>query len=397
MALVSLVKTLVVGVYDARPLAEDAISALRCFEVVNVEQEDYHFLIEGWLPQSWMQEFQVVLEEVSQGSVAVIYEEDVTAVITTAPTALRNRPRARPYEFLTELYGMPGRNDYDPTFATFVFMPLFFGLMIGDAGYGLVLIPAAWLLGRYFRTPLAELAQSLLTYGGLWSIAFGLLLFGEFFAWPLQPILPWYPYLHRSHDFFLLFVLAVIVGATHMNIGLILGFRSVRRRQGLRIAFLRKMSWIVLEHGAFVLMLGFAGFVSGTLWYLGFGVLAAGIALLALGGSLTDVVEVPSFISNLLSYLRLAVYGIANSALGGTLNEAVTNSLLPRGPPGWVAAAILLIIGHGFLLVLAVAMVGLQALRLHYVEFYSKFYSSEAGRTGKFAPSVKAPPSRSAM
>lgn len=391
MALVALVKTLVVGVADARPLAEDTISAMRCFEVVNVEQEDRHFLIEGWLPRPWAKEFQLVVEEVSKGRVAVILEEDVTAVVTSVPTALRNRPRVRPYEFLVDLYGMPGRDDFDPTFATFVFMPLFIGLMIGDAGYGIALIPAAWVLGRYFRTPLADLARSLLTYGGVWSIAFGLLLFGEFFAWPLQPVLPWYPYVHRSQDFVTLFILAIVVGATHMNIGLIVGFRALRRRQGLRIAFLRKMSWIILEHGAFVLMLGFAGFIASTFWYLGLGIMAAGVALLAWGGSLTDIVEVPSFISNLLSYLRLAVYGIANSALGGTLNAGVSSALLPLGPPGWVAGALLLVIGHGFLLVLAVATVGLQALRLHYVEFYSKFYTTEAGRTGKFTPSVKAP------
>ena len=182
MALLTLDKTLVVGVIDARPLAEDTISALRCFEVVNVEQEDQHFLIEGWLPRPWAQEFQLVLEEVSKGRVAVIFDEDVAAAVTIAPTALRNRPRVRPYEFLVDLYGMPGRDDFDPTFATFVFMPLFFGLMIGDAGYGIALIPAAWLLGRYFRTPLADLARSLLTYGGVWSIVFGLFLFGEFVA-----------------------------------------------------------------------------------------------------------------------------------------------------------------------------------------------------------------------
>lgn len=389
MALVALDKTIVVGVIDARALAEDTISALRCLEVVNVEQEDHHFLIEGWLPQTWRREFPLVLEEVSRGRVAVVFDTDVPAALTTVPTALRNPRRIRPYEFLVDLYGMPGRNDYDPTFATFLFMPLFFGLMVGDAGYGLTLIPAAWILGRYFRTPVAELARSFLTYGGLWCIVFGLLLYGEFFAWPLQPLLLGYPYIHRSHDFLLLFILAIIVGATHMNIGLLLGFLTLRRQEGLRIAFLRKMSWIVLEHGLFVLMLGFAGFVTGYFWYLGVGVMAAGIALLAWGGSFTDVVAVPSFVSNLLSYLRLAVYGIASSALGGTLNEGAT-SLLRIGPAGLVSASLLLIMGHAFLLILAVATVGLQALRLHYVEFYSKFYSAEAGRTGKFLPSVKA-------
>lgn len=270
-------------------------------------------------------------------------------------------------------------------------MPLFFGLMLGDAGYGVASILASWVLGHYFKTPVVELVRSFLRYGGAWAIAFGLLLFGEVFGWSIQVLWPSYPYIHRGADLFLLFVLALLVGATHVNVGLLMGFRAVRRRQGLRIAFLRKISWIILEHGAFLLMLALVGIALADLWYLGAGVMAFAVALLAWGGGITDVVEVPSFIGNLLSYLRIAVVGIAKSALATTLNTVIVGSLFPLGPFGWMAGGILLFLGHGLVLVLGIATLGIQSLRLHYVEFYSKFYATESPELAeKFRPSVKA-------
>src|SRR3972149_1157260 len=391
MALLPLAKALVIGVQDARPVAEDAISALRCFQVVNAERGEHYFVIEGWVPGPNIAEFSTILEEASQGLVAVVLDEDVSAAITRPPSALRNIPLARPYELLVELYGMPGRDDYDPTFATFLFLPLFFGLMIGDGGGGVALIAVSWGIGRWFRTPLAQLAQSILRFGGVWSIAFGLLLFGDVGGWSLQSLLPSYPYIHRGDDVFLLFVLAILVGATHGNVGLLMGFRAIRRREGLRVAFLRKISWIILEHGAFILMLGLAGVALADLWYIGLGGMAFATGLIGWGGGLTDIVEVPSFVSNILSYLRLAVIGIAKSALATTVNTFIVGSLFPLGVAGWIAGGVLLVIGHGFVLLLAVVTVGIQALRLHYVEFYSKFYPREGFQiVEKFRPSVKA-------
>lgn len=392
MALLALVKALVVGSIDARAVAEDTVTATRCFQVVDVQTGEHHFVIEGWLPAEWLGEFRAILEEASGGKATVVVDEDVSAAVT-APSAIRSASFARPYELLVELYGMPGRDGYDPTLATALFMPLFFGLMIGDAGYGVALILAARLLGRYFQTPVAGLARSLLTWGGAWSVGFGLLLFGDVLGWSLQGFVPWYPYFHREGNLLLLFALSVIVGATHVNLGLLLGFRALRRRMGLKVAFLRKISWIILENGAFILMLGLAGIALADLWYVGLGVMAFAIALIAWGGGVTDVVEVPSFIGNLLSYLRLGIIGIAEAALAGTLNAIIVTSLFPLGPAGWIAGGLLLVVGHGFLLLLAVITVGIQSLRLHYVEFYSKFYPSESTRVvERFHPSVKAGP-----
>src|SRR3972149_7369859 len=96
MALLPLAKALVIGVQDARPVAEDAISALRCFQVVNAERGEHYFVIEGWVPGPNIAEFSTILEEASQGRVAVVLDEDVSAAITRPPSAPRDIPPARP-------------------------------------------------------------------------------------------------------------------------------------------------------------------------------------------------------------------------------------------------------------------------------------------------------------
>lgn len=67
----------------------------------------------------------------------------------------------RPFQLLVEMYALPVREDYDPTFATFLFLPLFFGVMIGDIGYGVLFLLSAWLLARRFAAPVADLAPVL--------------------------------------------------------------------------------------------------------------------------------------------------------------------------------------------------------------------------------------------
>lgn len=80
---------------------------------------------------------------------------------------------------------------------------------------------------------------------------------------------------------------------------------------------------------------------------------------------------------------------MAKSALAATMNAITVGSLFPPGHLGWGVGALLLALGHGMVLGLAVVTLGIQALRLHYLEFYSKFYPKAPEATEKFRPSVK--------
>ena len=95
-----------------------------------------------------------------------------------APVALANPAPARPFEFLVSLVALPRYGALDPTPLMALFMPIFFGMMLGDVFYGLALLVLAALLLRYFRQgPFRSLAQ-VMVLCGFWAVLFGIL-FGE--------------------------------------------------------------------------------------------------------------------------------------------------------------------------------------------------------------------------
>jgi V/A-type H+-transporting ATPase subunit I len=372
-----LIKVLVVGASDAHRAAEDALTALKCMDVTNVERGAHHFLVEGWLPQLWFEELRFILEEGTGGRVTVLWDESVDPAVTLAPVSLENPRVARPFETFVELFSLPGREGYDPTFLTFLILPIFFGFVIGDYGYGIVFVLAGWYVRRRFRTPVAELASTLTIAGGIWSIVFGLLVYAEFFAFhtevgPLSLHL-----IDRLEDVPQLLLLSIGFGLVHLTLGLVIGFQFERRRAGLRAAFLRKFSWIVLEVGFVLLGVGVLGFVAGPVWIPAVAIIAFAVTLISFGGGIVDVVEVPAFVGNIFSYLRLGILGIAESVLGLALNTIVTEGLLQQGILGWVVGAAVFIVGHGFVMALLLLTVSIHSLRLHYVEFYTKFYPLE--------------------
>ena len=391
MTIRKLVKVLVVGTADAYRAAEDALTALKCMDVTEIARGEHHFLAEGWLPQAWFEELRFILERGTGGRVTVVWDESVDPAVTVAPVSLENPRLVRPFETFVELFSLPGREGYDPTFLTFLILPIFFGFVIGDFGYGIVFVIAGWYVRRRFRTPVAELASTLTIAGGIWSIVFGLFVFAEFFAFhadvgPLSLHL-----IDRLEDVPQILLLSIGFGLVHLTLGLAIGFVYEHRRAGLRAAVLRKFSWLVLEGGFVLLGLGVLGFLTGPVWIPAVTLIAFAITLISLGGGIVDVVEVPAFIGNIFSYLRLGVLGIAESVLGLALNTIVGEGLLTQGILGWVVGVAVFVVGHGFVMALLLLTVSIHSLRLHYVEFYTKFYPiEEIGQYRRFEPTVKA-------
>lgn len=334
------------------------------------------FVILGWMPARRFIELQQRLEERFSGHIALeqlaLLEPDLDRV----PVALMNPPYFRAYERLTRLLPLPRYSSFDPTPFLGLTFPLLFGMMLGDLGYGLILaVVAVFLIGRRQRPLLHDAGQILLAGAGA-SILFGLL-FGECLgdwghqAFGLQPIC-----FERSSAFIPLLYFSLAVGFAHVLLGLLLGTIGALLQRAWRKGAAVAVQALLLVALGLLLFAGLQPEARIVLRPLLIFVLLAGPLLLLLGGLLAPL-ELLKAVGNVVSYTRIMAIGLTSVLLANIANKL-------GGRTGDVVAG-LLVAGllHAFNLLLGVFAPSVHALRLHYVEFFSKFLET-GGR--RFSP-----------
>jgi V/A-type H+-transporting ATPase subunit I len=337
----------------------------------NFGQTNYTFVIEGWVPKRRLAALQAALEDDS-GSEVVITELPIRPEEqANVPVAFDNPLLVKPFEPLVGLLAWPRYGRFDPTPLMALFLPIFFGLMLGDIGYGVILLILLVYLRRRFRdqSTLRSLAEVLMIGSG-WSIVFGFL-FGECFgtlgeAIGLHPL--WFD---RGRDVEALFLLTIALGAGHIVLGLCLGMWEAFR-QHKRHALMEKAATLVSLAALFLLVAVLADYLPDSFLTPAVALLLVGVAVLiySLGslGFFLGPLELVGLVGNILSYLRLAAIGLASVYLALVANELAGffgNVLI-----GLIIAVLL----HALNIALGAFSPTIQSLRLHYVEFFSQFY-----------------------
>ncbi|HEX6230569.1 MAG TPA: V-type ATPase 116kDa subunit family protein [Actinomycetota bacterium] len=331
------------------------------------------FVIAGWAPRTRVPDLRRALEERVGGEVMVVELPIAAQERDRVPLLLDNPAPARPFEFLIRLLGLPRYGTTDPTLLTALFLPLFFGLMVGDVAYGLILGGLALLLPRVRPRSQAwrDLCRILLL-GSVWAVLWGIV-FGEAFGdlgrdLGMRPI-----WMNREDAIEPFLLLAVAIGVFHVLLGLLLGvWGAWRGRQ--RRTLIERGGMLAALIGLFLLAAVAADRLPSGMSSLGVGALVAGLVLLiyvegALGFVLAPL-EVMGTVTNILSYLRLAALGLASVYLA-----RVANDLGGAAGPIWVGVLIAVLL-HALNVVLAGFSPMIQAIRLHYVEFYGKFFET---------------------
>lgn len=344
---------------------------------------DDTFVAEGWIPAEDFDQVVEELEQVTGGRIHI----DAEDAEHEAPVEHDNPEGVDRFESLIGLYGTPSYGEIDPTFLLLTF-PLLFGFMLGDIGYGLTTLAVFWLFAKKF--PDAKALWQSLMFASIATILFGLA-YAEMFGFTIfghsgilgagtndltavtgitlfehVPVL-----FHRAHELGTVLEISVLIGVIHVNAGFLIGAYNEYLHHGLLEAFYAKGSWIVIEVGA-------------ALWYLmgtavGAPVLLAGVVLLFRGEGIEGVVELPSLLSNILSYLRVFGVSIAVVSLALVVNRMAA-PLFQSGSVLYIALGVLiLVVGHVLNTFIKLMEAGLQGIRLHYVEFFTKFF--EGGGT----------------
>ncbi|MGA8302934.1 MAG: V-type ATPase 116kDa subunit family protein [Thermoplasmata archaeon] len=360
------------------------------------------FALEAWVPSRDMPRFEKVIDSASGGR-AYLYSVPTEE---EPPTLMSHPGGIRRFEFFIKFYSLPQSDEWDPTLVFAIVFPIFFGLMLGDWGYGLtILLICLWMIagfpgvrylpkfGRTFVSRIMgpqgmrQLAYALLPgcaiaigLGVYWDEFFGYHLFGRLFSYsaPVD--------LLRSDDVGALLIIAGFIGLAMVTVGFLFGLlkeyfhhhpRGVVGKAG-GIAF----SWGVAFMGLSVIMVKTLGPLtksrsfSSPFFDFYLAVLAVGLVMMIGGeGIQTGMMSLIEIVSHILSYTRLLGILLASVILALVINS-VGGGLIGGGAVvGIIAGLAIILVGQSFNVILGVFEPGIQGARLIFVEYFSKFYS----------------------
>jgi len=347
---------------------------------LKLAQSENTFVLEGWLPEGELRRLKAALNDIN-------LELEIETTNDTPPVKLDNPTPVKPFELFTKLYAIPDHRELDPSVLLFLGYPLFFGMMIGDLGYGLVY----FLLGYMLVTKYGH-SEELLQLGKIIRIAgastmfFGTFAFAEAFGFELHWLAHELPYhvLHKSSSEDVAFMLLATggIGLFYVTLGLMLGFWNMLVLHDLKHAVQEKFSWIMILWGGLMFIppwlfgtsligarLGLTGELE--LWG-GLAGFLLGLGMAVAGEGIVAIVEVPSIFVQVISYVRIAALGIADYGLAHAFNGMAFD--IGFTGVGAIFAVLILVVGQTVVITLGLIGSGINALRLQYVECFPKFF-----------------------
>lgn len=350
--------------------------------------DDYVTVFEGFAPK----EMEAALREMLDKT-EVLYLADEAKVDDNPPIKLKNNKFVSMFELLTDMYGRPKYNEFDPTVWISIFFMLFFAFCMGDAGYGLVLILAS--LG--LKKVLGDIAPLGVTLGIATTVIgffFHTFFSTDMLTWTIIPeavkkcMVP-----TDIAGFDGTMVLAIIVGIVHICLAMVVKTYQATKVNGF-LNSLGTWGWTLLIVGGIIVGgLALIGVIDSALtkWIIiGIGILSAlGIfflndlhrnPLINFGSGLWETYNTATgLLGDVLSYLRLYALGLAGAKLGEAFN-AIGIQALGDGGAGWIAFILIVVVGHVLNIAMCVLGAFVHPLRLNFLEFFKNSGYEGTGR-----------------
>ncbi len=347
-------------------------------------------LFSGWVPASRVSELEKILKHITNGMIVIetkrdidVKKEDRNVIV---PTKLNNPKFTFPFQGLVELFGIPRFYEIDPTVILAILYVVMYGMMFGDVGHGIVLaLISAFIFLKFEK---ARLLGGLGISVGISSAIFGFL-YGSVFGIEGK-IIP-HIWVSPLEDVVKILTTSISIGIFVIILGIILNVINTLRERDLLKLLLHNKGLAGLVFYSSIFGYPWVSFLTGrtvdtnimlfgflipllsfmTYFYLEAKLHGHSISLVSIFFEIFEILT--SFVSNTLSFIRIAGFALNHAALSITF-FSIANVLNNGTLFGTIIAGIVIVFGQIFIIVLEGFIVGIQTLRLNYYEFFSKFF-----------------------
>ncbi|NEZ45922.1 V-type ATP synthase subunit I [Clostridium niameyense] len=355
--------------------------------------------IEGWVPEYSMEDLEKVIRSSEGNYYYLEFNDPIDDEEEEVPILLKNNALVTPFESITSMYSLPKYKEIDPTPALVPFYLIFFGMMLSDVGYGLMMLVATGL--ALIIIPLDEDKRQfvkLLFYLSFPTIFWGVM-YGSFFtgAIDISPI-----WMKPENSVTTILITSMIFGIIHLYVGLgVKAYILIKHKKYLE-AFYDVGLWYITLTTAMILLTASFAHISALEPYISVSkyLMIAGMIGLVLtqgrenksigaklAAGLYGLYGITGYVGDIVSYSRLMALGLATGFIGGAFNKMI--GLLGSGAKVWIFGTLIFVIGHVFNLLINALGAYVHTCRLQYVEYFGKFYEGGGKPFTPFKPENK--------
>ena len=356
----------------------------------NFGKTEESFIFQAFLLQKNFSEAKKLLQDTLKERVFIqkISSQQLQESHEETPVLLQNPRQFKTFEYFIGFMSLPKSFELDPTTIFTVFFPIFYGMMLGDVGYGIIsMLIALWLKKAFKKMPLLQNVANLWLLTAITAILFGII-FDEFFGFTHHELLEklgveltLYHGIERLHQVELLLPLIILLGVFSIATGFLLGFTNALMEKNRNHA-IAKLAWFFTVCSGTIAIAGalFNAF-NQTITTIAGIVLLASIAVITKIEGIVGLIEIPSVAGNILSFARILAVGLASVVIALIINDLLAISS-EQGLLLFITLPLFFIL-HAINTFIGMFEGLIQGARLNFVELFSKFFEG-GGR--EFSP-----------